>query len=385
MLSKVQDVFPGVPLYEPSTEYDLVDKIENEVGRPYFADLIYFVHDKRKLLSEYFGLNLDDNKIDLISDMVDMIENRDEYKQAYFERTKYAFSLIDDLMKEEIFNISPHLKSLMKWDPNFFNSCTNEMNIPKRFIERLKCLPEKSTKLSYSTIKKDNQLSIDDSNQEEGKSSKQHKEEKSDLKGQSNSSQRPNLMSSIIGIDDIKEEIQEVINMIKDPDSFKQAGAKQLKGILLMGSPGTGKTMLAKALAKECSANFIICNGADFDKPLVGQGNNVIKSLFNQARKNQPCIIFIDEIDSLLHKNRRSGKSSTSNDRSLINTFLSEMDGFSKRERIFVLGATNSEKDLDSAAIRPGRFDKLITVPLPDTKGREDMFKFFLNKVSILL
>lgn len=190
-------------------------------------------------------------------------------------------------------------------------------------------------------------------------------------------------LEDVKGIDEIKDEIGDIVKMLKNPSAYEEAGAKLVKGILLMGKPGTGKTLLARALAGESSVNYIYCNGADFDKTFIGQGNRVIKNLFKQARANQPCIIFIDEIDSLLHKGRREGKYSSSNDRALINTFLSEMDGFRKREYIFVLGATNSEKDLDKAAIRPGRFDKLITVPLPDSKGREDIFKLYINKIQI--
>lgn len=190
-------------------------------------------------------------------------------------------------------------------------------------------------------------------------------------------------LSEVKGIDEIKEEIEEIVHMLKDSDLYENAGAKLVRGILLMGKPGTGKTLLARALAGESGVNFIFCNGADFDKSYVGEGNSVIKKLFKTARENQPCIVFIDEIDSLLHKGRRSGKYSTSNDRSLINTFLSEMDGFKQRDLIFVLGATNSEKDLDKAAIRPGRFDKLITVPLPDSKGREEIFDLYLSKIKL--
>lgn len=193
----------------------------------------------------------------------------------------------------------------------------------------------------------------------------------------------PERLIDVKGMTEIKDEIAEIVNMLKNPDIYQNAGAKMVRGILLMGKPGTGKTLLARALAGETKINFIFCNGADFDKTYVGQGSNAIRKLFKTARNNQPCIIFIDEIDSLIHKGRRSGKYSSSNDRSLINTFLSEMDGFSKRDQIFVMGATNSEKDLDKAATRPGRFDKLINVPLPDSKGREELFDFYIGKVSL--
>lgn len=189
-------------------------------------------------------------------------------------------------------------------------------------------------------------------------------------------------LKDVKGIDEVKEEIQEIVDMMKDPSEYENAGAKLIRGILLMGKPGTGKTLLARALAGESNVSFIYTNGSDFDKIYVGQGNTSLKNLFKVARRNQPCIIFIDEIDSLLHEGRRKGKYSSSNERALINTFLSEMDGFKQRDHIFVLGATNSEKDLDRAALRPGRFDKLIHVPLPDSKGREDIFSMYIDKVA---
>eukprot|EP00340_Litonotus_pictus_P001299 CAMPEP_0170522392 /NCGR_PEP_ID=MMETSP0209-20121228/7794_1 /TAXON_ID=665100 ORGANISM="Litonotus pictus, Strain P1" /NCGR_SAMPLE_ID=MMETSP0209 /ASSEMBLY_ACC=CAM_ASM_000301 /LENGTH=800 /DNA_ID=CAMNT_0010809851 /DNA_START=49 /DNA_END=2451 /DNA_ORIENTATION=- len=192
-------------------------------------------------------------------------------------------------------------------------------------------------------------------------------------------------LTDVKGMSEIKEEIADVVNMLKEPMSYENAGAKLVRGILLMGKPGTGKTLLARALAGESGVNFIFCNGADFDKTYVGQGSNTVRKLFKMARAHQPCIIFIDEIDSLLHKGRRSGKYSSSNDRGLINTFLSEMDGFQKRDFIFVLGATNSGDELDKAATRPGRFDKLIHVPLPDSKGREEIFDFYLGRIKLPL
>lgn len=191
-------------------------------------------------------------------------------------------------------------------------------------------------------------------------------------------------LSDVKGMNEIKDEIQEVIHMLQDPETYENAGANLVKGILLMGKPGTGKTLLAKALAGESGVKFIYCNGADFDKTYIGQGSKTVKKLFSLAKANEPCIVFIDEIDSLLHKGRRSGKYSSSDDRGIINTFLAEMDGFNKRNHIFVLGATNSEKDLDSAAIRPGRFDRLINVPLPDSKGRQEIFDYYIKKVIFL-
>jgi ATP-dependent metalloprotease FtsH len=190
-------------------------------------------------------------------------------------------------------------------------------------------------------------------------------------------------LADVKGIDNVREEIEEVINMLKRPQAYTDAGAKLIKGILLVGPPGTGKTLLARALAGEANVNFISINAAEFDKSLVGQSDSMIRDLFEKARKNQPCIIFIDEIDSLLHSSRRHSKQAQSSERSVVNTFLAEMDGFRPRDHVFVLGATNSENGLDQAALRPGRFDKIIYVPMPDKKGREDIFKLYLDKIKM--
>jgi ATP-dependent metalloprotease len=189
-------------------------------------------------------------------------------------------------------------------------------------------------------------------------------------------------LENVKGIDEVKEELEEIVSMLKDPKRYEEAGAKLIRGILLISKPGTGKTLLARALAGESKVNFIYVTASEFDKGLVGQGSMKIKELFQFARKKQPCIIFIDEIDSLLHKGRRSGKYTTSSDRGVINTFLAEMDGFKKREYVFVMGATNFD-NLDPAALRPGRFDKVIHVPIPDTTGRKDIFDLYLKRIKL--
>jgi ATP-dependent metalloprotease FtsH len=185
------------------------------------------------------------------------------------------------------------------------------------------------------------------------------------------------------GIDEIRSELEEVVKIFRNPEKYQNAGAKLMKGILLVGSPGTGKTLLARALAGESGINFIYSTASEFDQKFVGMGSKKLKKLFKKARENSPCIIFIDEIDSLLDKSKRKGKYSTSYDRSDINTFLAEMDGFTKNEHIFILGATNSLDSLDEAALRPGRFDKVIIVPLPDKKGRNEIFNLFLKKIKL--
>lgn len=176
-------------------------------------------------------------------------------------------------------------------------------------------------------------------------------------------------LSDVKGCDEIKEEIENVIKMLKDPERYREKGCKLHKGIMLYGEPGTGKTLIARAIAGESGCNFIFTSGADFDEMYVGVGAARVRQLFKEARKQQPCIIFIDEIDSLISETRRmAGEGSSS--RATINQLLSEMDGFSKNDNICVMGATNHESTLDPAATRPGRFDKKIHVPRPDINGR---------------
>lgn len=188
-------------------------------------------------------------------------------------------------------------------------------------------------------------------------------------------------LSEVKGIDEIREEIQNVIRMMRNPAEYRSKGAKLHKGVLLCGKPGTGKTLLSRAIAKEADVSFIYCSGSTFDETFVGVGAKRVRELFSLARQNQPCIIFIDEIDSLLSKHRRYGGEHSSS-RATINQVLSEMDGFTKNENILVIGATNHEDHLDPAAVRPGRFDKKIHVPHPDVNGRKDIFELYLKKVA---
>jgi ATP-dependent metalloprotease len=150
----------------------------------------------------------------------------------------------------------------------------------------------------------------------------------------------------------------------------------------LFGQPGTGKTLLARAIAGEAQTNFIYCTGSDFDEMFVGVGAKRVRELFEEAKKNTPCIIFIDEVDSLLSKSRRFGSEGSSS-RATINQLLAEMDGFEVNENILVIGATNHEDVLDPAAVRPGRFDKKIHVPTPDINGRIEIFDYFLKKIPV--
>jgi ATP-dependent metalloprotease len=149
----------------------------------------------------------------------------------------------------------------------------------------------------------------------------------------------------------------------------------------LSGKPGTGKTLLSRAIAGEAGVPFIYVSGSHFDEMYVGVGARRVRDLFKEARKHKPCIIFIDEIDTLLAASRRYGKEHSSS-RGTINQMLTEMDGFSKNDNILVIGATNHEDALDPAAVRPGRFDKKINVPYPDVNGRKEIFDLFLKKIS---
>lgn len=147
-------------------------------------------------------------------------------------------------------------------------------------------------------------------------------------------------LSDVKGIDEIKTEVENIIKVVQQPDKYRSKGAKLFKGILLFGEPGTGKTLLARAIAGEAGCNFIYCTGSDFDEMFVGVGAKRVRELFKKARKNSPCIIFIDEIDSLLTGSRRAG-SEHSSLRGTLNQMLSEMDGFDQNDNIMVIGATN--------------------------------------------
>lgn len=181
--------------------------------------------------------------------------------------------------------------------------------------------------------------------------------------------------ADVAGIDEAKVELEEIVQFLKEPDKFKNLGAKIPKGVLLLGAPGTGKTLLAKAVAGEAGVPFFSMSGSEFVEMFVGVGASRVRDLFSKARKNSPCIIFIDEIDAVGRK-RGSGQGGGNDEREqTLNQLLVEMDGFGSDETIIVLAATNRPEILDKALMRPGRFDRQVVVDRPDIKGREAILK----------
>ena len=187
----------------------------------------------------------------------------------------------------------------------------------------------------------------------------------------------------VAGIEESKEEVQEVVDFLKDPSRFQKLGGRMPSGILLTGSPGTGKTLLAKAIAGEAEVPFFSISGSDFVEMFVGVGASRVRDMFEQAKKSAPCIIFIDEIDAV-GRQRGAGLGGGNDEREqTLNQLLVEMDGFEGNEGIIVIAATNRPDVLDPALLRPGRFDRQVDVPLPDIRGREQILKVHMRKVPI--
>ncbi len=178
----------------------------------------------------------------------------------------------------------------------------------------------------------------------------------------------------VAGLDEEKEELVEIVDFLKRPEKFTKMGAKIPKGVLLYGKPGTGKTLIAKAIAGEADVPFISMSGSEFIEMFAGLGASRVRKLFDKARKLAPCIVFIDEIDAIGSRRTSNSGAETENNQTL-NQLLVEMDGFSSEETIIVLAATNRPEMLDKALLRPGRFDRQITIPAPDLKGRLEILK----------
>ena len=189
--------------------------------------------------------------------------------------------------------------------------------------------------------------------------------------------------ADVAGEDEAKENLQEVVNYLHDPSKYESIGAKMPKGILLVGPPGTGKTMLAKAVAGESNVPFFSISGSEFVEMFVGMGASKVRDLFMQAKEKAPCIVFIDEIDAIGQK--RSGGQYGGNDEreQTLNQLLTEMDGFEGNTGVIILAATNRPESLDPALTRPGRFDRRVPVELPDLKGREEILKVHAQKVAL--
>jgi len=189
--------------------------------------------------------------------------------------------------------------------------------------------------------------------------------------------------ADVAGIDEAREELEEIVEFLKEPGRFAKLGGKIPKGALLVGSPGTGKTLLARAIAGEAGVPFFTISGSDFVEMFVGVGASRVRDMFEQAKKNAPCIVFIDEIDAVgRHRGHGLGNSNDEREQTL-NQLLVEMDGFEANEGIIIIAATNRPDVLDPALLRPGRFDRQVVVPVPDIEGREKILAVHMTKVPL--
>jgi len=186
------------------------------------------------------------------------------------------------------------------------------------------------------------------------------------------------------GVDEAEESLQEIVDYLHDPEKYREIGANMPKGVLLVGPPGTGKTMLAKAVAGEADVPFFSMSGSEFVEMFVGMGASKVRDLFRQAKEKAPCIVFIDEIDAIGQKRNSGGRMGGNDEREqTLNQLLTEMDGFEGNSGVIILAATNRPESLDPALTRPGRFDRRVPVELPDLKGREAILKVHARKIKV--
>ena len=189
--------------------------------------------------------------------------------------------------------------------------------------------------------------------------------------------------SDVAGEDEAKENLTEIVDYLHNPDKYREIGASMPKGILLVGPPGTGKTMLAKAVAGEANVPFFSMSGSEFVEMFVGMGASKVRDLFKQAKEKAPCIVFIDEIDAIGQKRNTGGMGGNDEREQTLNQLLTEMDGFEGNTGVIILAATNRPESLDPALTRPGRFDRRVPVELPDLKGREEILKVHAKKIKV--
>ncbi len=187
----------------------------------------------------------------------------------------------------------------------------------------------------------------------------------------------------IAGMSNIKKDMKQIIDILNNPKKYKSQGIRQIKGIILEGPPGNGKTLFAKALAEEMNINFIATKGADFQSPVMSMGAQKIKQLFKKAKKHKPCIIFIDEFDSIGERRNYAGTGVDKENNRIVTAMLNEMDGFETGEGILVIGATNSIRSLDPALIRPGRFDLKYNIPNPDFETRVKLIDLYTKNKKL--